>query len=139
MVQYLQDRTDYLHLPSCVEYQEHYFHILEFLSLQEGKVYRPERSRMARWMSSSQSDFYDRVDEIISPQTTEKGNYLKDFASFPIPNKGLVFRQVIRIVWSPSLKSSFPVFKWKQDAHKKGKQLSASSLGRTWRLVQCGN
>ena len=89
-----------------------------------------------RWMSSSQSDFYERIDEIISPQKTEKGIYLKDFASFWVQSKGLLFGQVIRIVWSPSFKSSYPAFEWKEDASKKGKVIPfALSAGHVQRLV----
>lgn len=127
---------DYSRLPSYVEYEGHYYHISEVLSLQEGKVYRPASSRIARWMSSSQSDFYERIDEIISPQKTEKGIYLKDFASFWVQSKGLLFGQVIRIVWSPSFKSSYPAFEWKEDASKKGKSSPfALSAGHIQRLV----
>ena len=127
---------DYSRLPSYVEYEGHYYHISEFLSLQEGKVYRPASSRIARWMSSSQSDFYERIDEIISPQKTEKGIYLKDFASFWVQSKGLFLGQIIRIVWSPSFKSSYPAFEWKEDASKKGKSSPfALSAGHIERLV----
>ena len=109
---------DYCILPSYVEYEGHYFQIL---SLQEGKVYRPASSCIARWISSTQSDFYERIDEIISPQKTEQVKYIKELASFWVQSKGLLFRQVIRMVWSPSFKSSFPAFEWKEDANKKGK------------------
>ena len=87
-------------------------------------------------MSSSQSDFYDRVDEIVSPQKTEKGIFLKDFALFWIPHKGLVFGQVIRIVCSPPLKSSFTVFEWKQDAHKK---MKTTICIKSWSYLEVGS
>ena len=86
-------------------------------------------------MSSSQSDFYERIDEIISPQKTEKGIYLKDFASFWVQSKGLLLGQIIRIVWSPSFKSSYPAFEWKEDASKKGK---SSICIKCWLYTEVG-
>ena len=34
--------------PNYVKYQGEYYHIAEFLSLQQGKVYQPSTSRMSR-------------------------------------------------------------------------------------------
>lgn len=120
---------DYSQLPSYVEFEGNFFHISEFLSLQEGKVYRPQTSRISRWMASSQSDFYETINEIISPQKTENGLYVEDLASFWVQNKGLQFGKVIRIVWSPNAKSSYPVFEWNQKAHERGK---TSLCIRSW-------
>lgn len=100
-------------LPSYVEFEGSFFHIAEFLSLQEGKVHRPQTSRISRWMASSQSDFYEQIDKLISPERTQNGLYLDDFGSFRVPNSGLNIGQIIRILWCPSYKSSYPVFKWK--------------------------
>ena len=67
---------------------------------------------------------------------TEKGIFLKDFASFWIPHKDLVFGQVIRIVCSPPLKSSFTVFEWKQDAHKK---MKTTICIKSWSYLEVGS
>ena len=44
---------DYSIRPNYVEYDGQFYHIAEFLSLQEGKVYRPATSRLARSMESA--------------------------------------------------------------------------------------
>lgn len=130
----------YSQSPSYVEFEGHFFHIAEFLSIQEGKVYRPQTSRIARWMASSQSDFYERIDEMISPQKTDSGLYLNDFASFWVQDKGLQIGKIIRMVWSPNYKSSYPVFEWKQNEKGKGKTSvcircwSHSEFGEKWKL-----
>ena len=111
---------DYSHLPSYVEFEGSFFHIPEFLSLQEGKVYRPQMSRISRWTASSQSDFYEQIDKLISPENTPDRLYLDDFASFWVRNSGLNIGQIIRILWCPSYKSSYPVFEWKDSAQENG-------------------
>ena len=126
---------DYSRLPSYVEFEGSFFHIAEFLSLQEGKVYRPQTSRISRWMASSQSDFYEQIDKLISPEKTPDGLYLDDFASFWVPNSGLNIGQIIRILWCPSYKSSYPVFEWKDSAQEKG---STSICIRCWTHVEVG-
>ena len=50
-------QTDYSIRPNYVEHEGQYYHIVEFLSLQEGNVYRPATSRLARWMESARNDF----------------------------------------------------------------------------------
>ena len=126
---------DYSRLPSYVEFEGSFFHIAEFLSLQEGKVYRPQTSRISRWMASSQSDFYEQIDKLISPEKTPDGLYLDDFASFWVPNSGLNIGQIIRILWCPSYKSSYPVFEWKDSTQEKG---STSICIRCWTHVEVG-
>jgi len=54
-------QTDYSIRPNYVEHEGQYCHMAEFLSLQEGKVYRPATSRLARWMESARNDFYEKL------------------------------------------------------------------------------
>lgn len=126
---------DYSRLPSYVEFEGSFFHIAEFLSLQEGKVYRPQTSRISRWMASSQSDFYEQIDKLISPKRTQNGLYLDDFGSFWVPNSGLNIGQIIRILWCPSYKSSYPVFEWKDNPQEKEK---TSICIRIWTHIEVG-
>ena len=112
-----------------------FFHIAEFLSLQEGKVYRPQTSRISWWMACSQSDFYEQIDKLIKPEKTPDGLYLDDFASFWVPNSGLNIGQMIRILWCPSYKSSYPVFEWKDSSQEKG---STSICIRCWTHLEVG-
>ena len=53
----------------------------EFLSLQEGKVYRPATSRLARWMESARNDFYEKIEKLVDPQRVETGTYLNDIVA----------------------------------------------------------
>lgn len=52
-------QTDYSICPNYVEHEGQYYHMAEFLSLQEGKVYHPATSRLACWMESARNDFYE--------------------------------------------------------------------------------
>ena len=87
----------------------------EFLSLQEGKVYRPATSRLASWMESARNDFYEKIEKLVDPQRVETGTYLNDIVALWLPSEGLQVGHIIRIVRSPSLKSNFPVFEWRSD------------------------
>ena len=51
--------------PNYVYFEGHYYHMATFLSLNEGKVYRPGSSRMARGMAPSQNDLYDKVHMLL--------------------------------------------------------------------------
>ena len=51
-------QTDYSIRPNYVEHEGQYYHLAEFLSLQEGKVYCPATSCLAHWMESARNDFY---------------------------------------------------------------------------------
>ena len=126
---------DFSRLPSYVEFEGSFFHIAEFLSLQEGKVHRPQTSRISRWMASSQSYFYEQIDKLISPERTQNGLYLDDFGSFRVPNSRLNIGQIIRILWCPSYKSSYPVFEWKDNPQEKGK---TSICIRIWTHIEVG-
>ena len=106
-----------------------------FTRREERKVYRPQTSRISRWMASSQSDFYEQIDKLISPERTQNGLYLDDFGSFWMPNSGLNIRQIIRILWYPSYKSSYPVFEWKDNPQEKGK---TSICIRIWTHIEVG-
>ena len=112
---------DYSIRPNYVEYEGQFYHIPEFLSLQEGKVYRPATSRLARWMESARNDFYEQVERLFAPQRVETGTYLSDIVALWLPSEGLHVGLVIRIVRSPSLKSNFPVFEWRSDSQKSEK------------------
>lgn len=111
-------QTDYSIRPNYVEYEGQYYHMAEFLSLQEGKVYRPSTSRLARWIESARNDFYEQVEKLIASQLVETGTYLSDIVALWLPSEGLHVGLVIRIVRSPSLKSNFPVFEWRSDSQK---------------------
>ena len=101
--------------PNYVEYEGDFYHIAEFLSLQQGKVYNPSTSRMARWMSVSRNNFYERVEKLVAPNKTENGLYIEDIASFWIPRLGMRCGLVLRLVRSTSTKSAVPVFEWKKE------------------------
>ena len=90
----------------------------EFLSLQQGKVYQPSTSRMSRWMTVSRSDFYERVEKIVSPNKTTSGLYLEDIAAFWVPRIGLKCGLVLRMLRRTSAKSEVPVFEWKKQNKK---------------------
>ena len=57
--------------PSYIEYNGTYFHISEFLSIQQGKVYMPSTSRNARWMAVSKVNYYDNIDKIAPSPNQE--------------------------------------------------------------------
>ena len=92
---------DYSIRPNYVEHEGQFYHIAEFLSLQEGKVYRPATSRLARWMESARNDFYEQVEKLFAPQRVETGTYLSDIVALWLPSEGLHVGLVIRIVRSP--------------------------------------
>ena len=110
--------TDYSIRPNYVEHEGQYYHMAEFLSLQEGKVYHPATSRLACWMESARNDFYEKIEKLIDPQRVESGTYLNDIVALWLPSEGLQVGHIVRIVRSPSLKSNFPVFEWRSDSKK---------------------
>ena len=114
-------QTDYSIRPNYVEHEGQHYHMAEFLSLQEGKVYRPATSRLARWMESARNDFYEKIENLMNPQRVETGTYINDIVALWIPSEGLQVAHIVRIVRSPSLKSNFPVFEWRSDSKKREK------------------
>ena len=86
-------------------------------------------------MASSQSDFYEQIDKLISPERTQNGLYLDDYAPFWVPSSGLNIGQIIRILWCPSYTSSYPVFEWKDNPQEKGK---TSVCIRCWTHTEVG-
>ena len=98
-----------------VEYEGKYYHIANFLSLQQGKVYHPSTSRMARWMVVARNDFYNRVGAIVNPKKTTNGLYLNDISAFWVPGIGVKCGQVLRLLRKTSAKSAVPVFEWKKE------------------------
>lgn len=125
----VQDQISYSAHPNYVDYEGQYFHMAEFLSLQQGKVYRPSMSRLSRWMSCARNDFYERVEKTIQPVRTTSGVYRNDIVTLWIPSKGLSVGYVIRLVTSPSLKSTYPLFEIKAgDRDKSEKNVCVKSL-----------
>ncbi|CAH3175105.1 unnamed protein product, partial [Porites lobata] len=100
--------------PNYVEYDGEFYHIAEFLSLQQGKVYKPSTSRMARWMAVSRNDFYERVERLVAPTRSENGLYFEDIAAFWVPRLGMRCGLVLRLVRNTFSKSPVPVFEWKK-------------------------
>ena len=98
-----------------ITYEGEYYHIANFLSLQQGKVYNPSTSRMARRMAVARTKFYERVERIINPMKTKNGLYLNDITSFWIPGIGLKCGQVLRLLRKTSVKTASPVFEWKKN------------------------
>ena len=111
--------TDQTVRPNYVEYEGEYYHIAEFLSLHQGKVYNPSASRMSRWMAVSRNDFYERVEKLVSPNKTDSGLYLDDIAAFWVPGVGLKCGLVLRLLRKTSAKSKVPVFEWKKNKQKR--------------------
>lgn len=110
--------TDQTVRPNYVEYEGEYYHIAEFLSLHQGKVYNPSACRMSRWMAVSRNDFYERVEKLVSPNKTDSGLYLDDIAAFWVPGVGLKCGLVLRLLRKTSAKSEVPVFEWKKTNKK---------------------
>lgn len=111
--------------PNYVGYEGEYYHRAEFLSLRQGKVYQPLTSRMSRWMTVSTSDFYERVEKIVSPKKTDSGLYLEDIAAFWVPRVGPKCGLVLRMLRKTLAKSEVPVFQWKKQ-NKKEETLKSS-------------
>ena len=107
--------------PNYVEYDGEFYHIAEFLSLQQGKVYKPSTSRMARWMAVSRNDFYERVERLVAPTRSENGLYFEDIAAFWVPRLGMRCGLVLRLVRNTFSKSPVPVFEWKKGNDSKEK------------------
>lgn len=140
-----EHRTDYSVHPSYVEYEGNYFHIAEFLSLQQGKVYRPTMSRLSRWIESARNDFYERIEKSVNPSRVSLGVYLYDIVAVWLPSKGLRLGYVIRFIRSPTLKSHFPIFEWRSDLKKEKVATSIRLLKfdrkeeNNWELSVCNH
>ena len=85
-----------------------FYHISEFLPLQEGKVYRPSCSRTGRWISYSRDDFYEKIEETVSPVRKEIGVYLEQYAAFWLEQDGLQIGKIAFLFNNPA----YPVFEW---------------------------
>ena len=107
---------DYSAHPSYVEYQGTFYHIAEFLSLQQGKVYRPSTSRNARWILSSRDDFYEKIEKTVTPSRTENGVYLGQYAAFWLDKDELQIGKIVRLFHNPRVKSAFPIFHWTKNS-----------------------
>ena len=88
--------------PINVEYEGKFYHIANFLSLQQGKVYNPSTSRMARWMAVARNDFYERVETIVNPKKATNGLYLNDISAFWVPAIGVKCGQALRLLCKTS-------------------------------------
>ena len=107
--------------PNYVEYEDQLYHITEFLSLQEGKVYRPATSRLARSMESARNDFYEKAEKLFAPQRVETGTYLRDIVALWLSVRETAYWPCHPNFRSPSLKSNFPVFEWRSDSQRSEK------------------
>ena len=107
--------------PNYVEYEGEFYHIANFLSLQQGKVYNPSTSRMARWMAVARNDFYERVEAIVNPKKTSNGLYLNDISAFWVPGIGVKCGQVLRLLRKTSAKTAVPVFEWNKEKNARDK------------------
>lgn len=99
--------------PSYIEYNGTYYHISEFLSLQQGKVYMPSTSRNARWMAVSKANYYDNIDKIAA-SPNEEHMHCNSYAAFWMGDQGLVIGKVVRMHCSPTTKSAYPILQWKK-------------------------
>ena len=108
-----------------MKYEDQYFHMAEFLSLQQGKIYHPGMSRLSHWIESARNDFYENVEKTIHPLHVASGVYQNDIVAFIwIPSEGLRVGYVIRFVTSPSLRSSYPLFELKAAERKNSKKIT---------------
>ena len=73
------------------------------------------RFNKERWMAVERSDFYEKVESLVSPDKTENGLYFNDIAAFWMPRVGLRCGEVLRFVRKTSAKSAVPVFEWKKE------------------------
>ena len=81
--------------PNYVEYEGQFFHIAEFLSLQQGKVYRPMASRLARWIASARNDFYENIEKAVCLFQVSGALYPSNIVAIWLPSKGLRVRVII--------------------------------------------
>ena len=72
-------------------------------------------------IDSARNDFYEKIENLISPKHVETGIYINDIVALWIALEGLQVGHIVRIVRSPSLKSNFPVFEWQSDSKKSKK------------------
>ena len=107
--------------PNYVEYEGKFYHIANFLSLQQGKVYIPSSSRMARWMAVARNDFYEKVETIVNRKKATNGVYLNDISAFWVPGIGVKCGQVLRLLRKTSAKCAVPVFEWKKENNVRDK------------------
>ena len=91
-----------------VEYDGQVFHIAKFLSLQEGKVYKPNSGRIARWMTTSRANFYDSIEKQTETFHSD-GLSLESYIAIFRPGTGLVIGKVVRILRGFRTSSSFPL------------------------------
>lgn len=91
-----------------VEYDGQVFHIAKFLSLQEGKVYKPNSGRIARWMTTSRANFYDSIEKQTETFHSD-GISLESYIAIFRPGTGLVIGRVVRILRGFRTSSSFPL------------------------------
>ena len=77
-----REETEYKWKPNYVFFEGHYYHISRFLSLNEGKVYRADSSRMGKWMATSQQDFYNKAHQLLTIEGKSTSVAVHDFAAF---------------------------------------------------------
>ena len=107
--------------PNYDEYKGKFYHIANFLLLQQGKVYIPSTSRMARWVAMARNDFYERVETIVNPKKATNGLYLSDISAFWVLGIGVKYDQVLPLLHKTSVKCTVPVFEWKKENNVRDK------------------
>ena len=91
-----QQGANYIH------FEGNKYHIVHFLSVQEGKVYNPLASRSERWKSHNYSNYFEKLASICSTEGSEEMVRIGDFGYFwelfgYLPNEGYKHGLVVRI------------------------------------------
>ena len=102
-------KQDFKSNPNYVEHNSIYYHISEFLSLQQGKAYAPATSRNARWMTVSRANYYDNIGKIAALPNQDEIT-ANSFAAFWM-KEGLITGKITQMYSSPNTKSAYPVIR----------------------------
>ena len=106
-----REETEFKWKPNYVFFEGHYYHISRFLSLNEGKVYRADSSRMGRWMATSQQDFYDKVHQLLTIKGKSTSVAVHGFAVFyEESTDSFSVGKVIRLVKTMNYQKSYVCF-----------------------------
>ena len=106
-----KNEEEYKWKPNYVYFEGHYYHMARFLFLNEGKVYRPGSSRMARWMASSQNDFYDKAHMFLKVDGKSTAVVIHDYPAFyDESNDDFNIGRVIRLVKTINFQKSYVCF-----------------------------
>ena len=69
-------------------------------------------------MESARNNFYDTVEKSIQPLHVTSGVYRNDILALWILSEGLRVGYAIRLITAPLLRSSYPIFEWKEESSK---------------------